>query len=639
MKVASRKHVWIFLIAALAVAVLGVACSSGDVTAPEPTTAPVAPAPTTAPSSPVPAPTVPGAAPTSESSPVPTPVPATGLIHIPDNILQAFPIFGEYHWSRVEWSPGSITGVGRAYGGTMRLAQPVNPPSWDTASPIGDLLSNFSSPWYNRLLTFDMSLDKAFAGEGNVHKLLIKGDLADSWEVSTDLTGYTFELKENINWQNVSPTNGRHFTAEDVVYNIERLGNPDLSGASSDIYRDVTSVTAVGDYTVRIETGTPNAGFIYAISGALNNMVPREAVEDGTLDRVAVGTGAYIMESYVQNDRTVGIKNPDYFKEGRPFIDRVEWYNIVDPTARIAAFRTGQLDEYTYRGWPDAKAIFDNPGELPYLVYVNEQNSGAVHHIGFRVDEAPFDDKRVRQAMALAIDYEASIQALYEGNGRIAFNAVPTDWDGGRQFPRTQAEGSEWYNYDPERARALLAEAGYEPGELTMQMLVPTVTAGSALPSDAALYMEYWRAVGIEVEPVLLDNTTWRSRVYASDWPEGGFYFGLSMTGGTDLNDWVDLVRTGTASNRYNVSNPELDAMIDAQKLAFDRTEREQIGEDIADYVYENLEGRIFLPTPFFYHFFRPWVQGFVGHDVYFWAGYWGLSVLEEAWIDPSRMN
>jgi peptide/nickel transport system substrate-binding protein len=621
------KKTWSLIIITAILVALVAGCSAS----------PVAPTPIPATSTAVPAPTSPPS-PSSEPQAAPSPEVSAALITIPQPVLDEFPIFGKYHWSQVDWSPQTISGEGRTYGGTFKLDQPVNPPSWDTASPIGSLLSNFSSPFYNRLLTFDMSLDKAFAGEGNVHKLLLKSDLAESWEVSDDFLAYTFRIRPDITWQNVAPTNGRAFNAEDVVYNIERLSNPDLSGAVADIYRDVTSVTAQDDYTVVIETSQPNAGFIYAVSGAMNNMVPQEAVEDGTLDRVAVGTGAFIMREYEQNDHTVAERNIDYFKDGRPFLERVEWYEIVDPAARIAAFRTGQLDEYTYRGWTEAKAIFDNPGSLPYLAYTNEQNSGSVHHIGFRVDEAPFDDKRVRQAMALAVDYQAAVQALYEGNGRIGFNAVPTDWDGGRQFPRIQEDGPEWYRYDPERARSLLAEAGYAPGDLKMPMIVTLSTTGG-LPSDAELYIEYWRAIGIEIEPMLLDSTTWLTRVFGSDWPEGGIYFGTSQTGGTDLNDWVDLVRSGTTSNRFNVNDPVLDEMIDAQRVEFDRVKREQTGGQIADYIYENLEGRIYLPTPFYYHFFRPWVQGFVGHDVYFWAGYWGLSVLEETWIDESRMD
>ncbi|MBI2171716.1 MAG: ABC transporter substrate-binding protein [Chloroflexi bacterium] len=264
---------------------------------------------------------------------------------------------------------------------------------------------------------------------------------------------------------------------------------------------------------------------------------------------------------------------------------------------------------------------------------MNEQNSGSNFYLGFNVKEKPFDDIRVRRAMAMAIDYKASIKALFGGNARIGFSTVPTDWDGGRQFPRTEKDAPEWYKYNPEEAKRLLKEAGYAPGSLKLKMLISST---GTMPSEPALYMEYLKAVGIEIEAQLVDATTWRTKYNTGTWDD--LLYGATITGGSDLNDWATVLETGAPSNIFGVSDPKLDELIRAQRVELDRTKREQIGKQIADYDYETLNGRVWLPSPLFYHFFRPWVQSLVGHDVYFWATYWGLNVLEDAWLDRTRM-
>ncbi|MBI4311431.1 MAG: ABC transporter substrate-binding protein [Chloroflexi bacterium] len=617
MSVKSRVRYFGFV--AAAAILVAVSCSSGA----EPTQAPAA-TPTTA-----------VAGPTSTSpAPVASPAPAGNLIQIPEDIQQEMPLLAKYHWSKVDWSPATLGKGQRTSGGVLKMNQPTVPRTWDTATPFGSTVALISSPFYNRLLTYEMDLNKAYEGAGNIHKLFFKPDLAETWSISQDGLTYTFKLRQGVKWQNVPPVNGREFTADDVVYNINRFRDGQLSGATADIYKNVASVEATDKYTVVFKMKSVDGAFIYSIVGPLNNLVPKEAVDDGSINNMPIGTGAFIAKEYIANDHLYAEKNPNYFREGRPFLDRVEWYNIPDAAARIAAFRTGQLDEYTYRGWNDAKQLIDNCGALGCLFYVNEQNSGSNYYFGFNVKEKPFDDIRVRRAIAMSIDYNAAIKALYGGNARIGFSTVPTDWDGGRMFPRTAKDAPAWYKYNPEESKRLLKEAGYAPGSLKLKMLISSATG--AMPSDPALYMEYLRAVGIETEPQLVDATTWRSKYNTGQWDD--LLYGATITGGSDLNDWASVLETGAPSNIFGVSDSKLDELIRAQRVELDRAKREQIGKAIADYDYENLYGRVWLPSPLFYHFFRPWVQSLVGHDVYFWATYWGLNVLEDTWLDRTRM-
>ncbi|MBI4311434.1 MAG: ABC transporter substrate-binding protein [Chloroflexi bacterium] len=488
----------------------------------------------------------------------------------------------------------------------------------------------------NRLLTYDASLEHAFAGAGNLHKMAFKGDLAESWDISADGKTYTFHLVKGAKWQNIPPVNGREFTSDDAVYNIERFRDGKLSGPTADIYKNVASVEAPDKYTVVFKMKSVDGAFIYSIVSPLNGFVPKEAVDDGSINNMPIGTGAFIAKEYVPNDHLFAEKNPNYFKKGMPYLDRVEWFPILDPAARIAAFRTGQIDEYTYRGWNDAKQLLDNCGPLGCSLYVNEQNSAATGYLAFNVTKKPFDDIRVRRAIAMSVDYKAAIKALFGGNGRIGFAAVPTDWDGGRGYPRTEKDAPAWYHYNPEESKRLLKEAGYAPGSLKLKMLMSTATTG-VMPSEPALYIEYLKAVGIEIDPQLVDATTFRTKYYAGDWDQL-LYGATTSGGGSDLNDWASILETGAPSNVFGVSDPKLDELIRAQRVELDRTKREQIGKQIADYDYENLLGRVWMPMGLFYHFTRPWIQGLVGNDVYYWSTYFGLNVLEETWLDRTRM-
>ncbi|MBI4312665.1 MAG: ABC transporter substrate-binding protein, partial [Chloroflexi bacterium] len=499
---------------AAATALLVVACSPGAEPAPTPTATPTK------------------TAATPTSGPAAAPTSAASLVQIPEDVQKEMPFLAKYHWSKVDWSPATLGKGEKTHGGIMKTDQPTSPRTWDSASPFGSTIALISPPFFNRLLTYEMDLQKAFEGAGNIHKLFYKGDLAESWSISNDGLTYTFKLRQGVKWQNIPPVNGREFTSDDVVYNIKRLSDGKLSGQTADIYKNVASVEAPDRYTVVFKMKSVDGAFIYSIVGPLNALVPKEAVDDGSINTMPIGTGAFIAKEYVANDHLFAEKNPTYFKSGKPYLDRVEWYTIPDPAARIAAFRTGQIDQYTYRGWNDAKQLIDNCGALGCQFYVNEQNSGCSNHVRFNMTKKPFEDIRVRKALAYAIDYKASIQALYGGNGRIGFSAVPTDWDGGRLFPRTEKDAPPWYHYNPDEAKRLLQEAGYAPGSLKVKLVFSSATG--VMAPEPALFMEYWKAVGIETEPVILDPTTWRAQFNQGSWE--GLNFTCSLTGGSDLN-------------------------------------------------------------------------------------------------------
>ncbi|MBI2171717.1 MAG: hypothetical protein HYU30_06820 [Chloroflexi bacterium] len=342
-----RARFWYLGVLAAAAALLAVGCAKGA----EPTATPTA------------TPQGAAATPTSAGAAA-TPTAAGSLIQIPQAIVDEMPLLAKYHWSRVDWSPATLGKGEKTSGGVLKMNQPTVPRTWDTATPFGSTVALISSPFYNRLLTYEMDLNKAYAGAGNIHKLFFKPDLAESWTISSDGLTYTFKLVQGVKWQNIPPINGREFTADDVVYNIKRLSDGKLSGATADIFKNVASVEAPDKYTVVFKMKTVDGAFLYSIVGPLNNFVPKEAVDDGSINNGPVGTGAFISKEYVANDHLFAEKNPNYFRKGKPYLDRVEWFYIPDAAARIAAFRTGQIDEYTYRGWNDAKQLIDICGAL-----------------------------------------------------------------------------------------------------------------------------------------------------------------------------------------------------------------------------------------------------------------------------------
>jgi dipeptide transport system substrate-binding protein len=309
-------------------------------------------------------------------------------------------------------------------------------------------------PVFNRLVEFEPGTTKVIPG------------LAEKWDVSDDGLTYTFHLRKGVKFHSnktFKPT--REFNADDVIATFNRMWKADdpyskVSGGAYDYFNDMgmpdllKSIDKVDDHTVKFTLNKPEAPFIANMAmdfAAIHSKEYMDAMmKAGTpeqVDQAPIGTGPFRLVDY-QKDAVIRYEaNPSYFR-GKQKLDKLVFAITPDATARIAKLQAGECQI----------APYPNPADLPKLkadpkLKVEEQEGLNVGYLAFNVEKKPFDDKRVRQALNMAIDKNAIIKAVYQGQGKPAKNPIPpTIW--------SYDEAIKPYPYDPKKAAELLKEAG-----------------------------------------------------------------------------------------------------------------------------------------------------------------------------------
>lgn len=301
---------------------------------------------------------------------------------------------------------------------------------------------------YETLLTFE--------DEGTA----VEPGLAKEWEASDDGLTYTFELQEGVKFHD-----GTDFNAEAVVKNFERWagGNADqfpyyntmFGGFEGDEGHVIESVEADGEHTVVFTLKRPQAPFLKNLAMDMFAIASPTAIEeqgDDDFERNPVGTGPFKFVEWKANDSITVEKFEDYWQEGKPKLDKIIFRSIPDNASRLNALTTGEIDLADGINPSDGESI-ENNQELQLF----ERPSMNVGYLGLTVTREPFGDKLVRQAINHAIDKESIIDAFFEGRADVAVNPMPPSISGYND----EIEG---YDYDPEKAKELLEEAGFADG-------------------------------------------------------------------------------------------------------------------------------------------------------------------------------
>ena len=286
--------------------------------------------------------------------------------------------------------------------------------------------------------------------------------LAESWEISADGLKYVFKLKSGVKFHD-----GTDFNAEAVVFNFNRWGDPaseyKFEGDSFDYYdsmfgpedgRVIKEVTATDETTVEFTLNQPQAPFLQNIAMTPFGIASPTAIQEKkeNFKSEPVGTGPFVFKEWKRNDSITLEKNADYWKEGLPKLNKVIVRSIPDNTARFNALQNGEIDVMEDLN-PDDLSILEGNSELQKI----ERPPFNVAYIGFNFKKKPFDNVKVRQALNHAVNKQALIDAFFAGQAEPAVNPMPpTLWG--------YNDTIEDYPYDLEKAKALLAEAGFPDG-------------------------------------------------------------------------------------------------------------------------------------------------------------------------------
>ena len=321
--------------------------------------------------------------------------------------------------------------------------------------------------------------------------------LATSFDVSGDGTSYTFKLREDVMFHN-----GRQMNAEDVKYSLERTLDPEtrspgqgffigVAGAQAFIDGEaeaVSGIEVVDPATVKVTLDEPNASFLHLMAINFSYVVPREEVERYGEDfgRNPVGTGAFKLREWQLGQQLTLERNPDYFLDGLPHLDEISFEIGVEPTVALLRLQRGEVD-ILGDGIPPAQfvSISGDPANEELIASGPQLHTG---YVTLNMNVPPFDNVQVRQAVNMAVNKERIVQVI-NGRATPAKQPLPPLMPG-------YAEDYEGYAYDPEGAKALLAEAGFEGGfstQLFANNTDPNPRIAQAIQQDLA-------AVGIDAE-------------------------------------------------------------------------------------------------------------------------------------------
>ncbi|MEA2514488.1 MAG: peptide/nickel transport system substrate-binding protein [Thermomicrobiales bacterium] len=345
-------------------------------------------------------------------------------------------------------------------GGSPRAAtarQEATPPEQVTIA-FGSELTTMDPPFFTSsneetvyYAIFDTLVTRDAAGQ------IIPG-LAESWQTLDDNT-WEFKLRAGVKFHD-----GTDLTSEDVKFTIDRIIDGTMENPNISKLLTIKEVVAVDPLTVRIITSAPDALMLARMAGIVSWIVPKHYIEAHGATHFAtnpIGTGPYKFVSWEKDKELVLEANPDYFL-GAPAVKRIVFRPVPEPSTRLALLKSGDVD-LIQNVPPDQADVISGEEGLELATTPSLRSM----YLILRSDAAPTDDVRVRQAINYAIDKESLVNDILGGYGLVSQGQTM-----GKEYFGFNPDLAP-YRYDPDKARALLAEAGYADG-LTVKMLTPS---------------------------------------------------------------------------------------------------------------------------------------------------------------------
>jgi peptide/nickel transport system substrate-binding protein len=398
-------------------------------------------------------------------------------------------------------------------------------------------------------------------GTINPDPALMEGDLAESWKSSPDGKQWTFSLRKGVQCHH----GYGEFTSDDVLYSLARAADPKRSSFSSD-FKDFDKVEAIDKYTVRItlKNQVPSLlGLLINYQGG--NMVCKKAGEEmgEKFTQKPVGTGPFMFDEYKSKESVTLAANAKYFR-GKPKLDKIVYRYILSDASRDLAFTSGEID-LTY-GKQDQTWVERMKKEKDVTVDVFDPAELSVLYLN--VTKAPLDDLRVRQAIAYAIDRNQIVQFKGKDFARAAQSIVPSGYLG-------QSADVPLLPYDPEKAKALLKEAGH-PNGLTIHVIHTNLPG---MLSMMEVTQAQLRKVGIILDMEVVEHATFHANIRKDMSPivhYSAARFPIADTYLTQFYLGRSIVGTPTAVTNFSHCT-DADAEIDAARVEPDSAKQKAL--------------------------------------------------------------
>ncbi|MGQ0568601.1 MAG: ABC transporter substrate-binding protein [Armatimonadota bacterium] len=415
----------------------------------------------------------------------------------------------------------------------------------------------------------------------NPGDLKVVPDLATLWTPAENGRIWVFKLRRGVKWHD-----GRPFSAADVKFTFDAIVDPRNRALYRTTFTGLQSVSALDDYSVRFEFDRPYPSLPIVV-GFNIPIIPRHVLEGKNLADMAefirqpVGTGPYRWKEYVEGSHVTLEANPDYYT-GRPRIDSVVIKIVPEINTAVAQLRTGELDlgiiePVHVDSLRNQTHLRFQTVELPSAFYVSLNNS-----------RWPFNDKKVRQALMYGLNRQQMVERILKGTANLATGPYA------KAFGKFYNPNLKPYPYDVNRARTLLAEAGFRPGAggilekdgrpLAFELMVDK---GNPTREQIALVaQQQWKALGADVR---LNVVEWSVYIRRGNQRPGDYEARTSWRITSPDPDKTPEYTSGGTVNHYMYNNPEVDRLMAEARATFDPTSRPKLYHKIQELIYDDV--------------------------------------------------
>ncbi|MCF6179913.1 MAG: peptide-binding protein [Geopsychrobacter sp.] len=414
--------------------------------------------------------------------------------------------------------------------------------------------------------------------------LNVVGDLAESWEISEDNLTITFHLRKGVKWHDGAP-----LTSADVLYTYQLYVDPETPTAYAESYLQVKKAETPDEYTFKVTYAQPYAPALmsWGMSVLPKHLLEGHKITESKLARHPVGSGPYRFVEWQGGEKIVLEENPDYFL-GRPYIKRLVFRIIPDTSTQFLELQTGGLDFMSL-----SPLQYDRQTDTPAfkrLFKKYQYLSFGYTYLGYNLERPMFQDKRVRQALSYAIDKQEIIDGVLLGYGQAATGPYKPDvWVYNPQVVR--------YNYNPAKARQLLAEAGWVDADgdgildkqgVPFRFTIVTNQGNDLRSKSGEIIQRRFRQVGVDVNLRIIEWATFLKEFIHP----GNFdatILGWSGNPEPDLYGIWHSSKIGPRElNFISYKNSEVDALLEQGRRIFDQSERKKIYDRFQEILAED---------------------------------------------------
>lgn len=430
-------------------------------------------------------------------------------------------------------------------------------------------------------------------------------DLAESWEIAPDGLSYTFHLRD------AKFSDGTPVLASDVAFSLTRLRDAEAAPMRS-LYQVITAVETPDDKTVVLKLSKPYTPLMSALAMFAASIVPEHAVKQygDTFGEHPVGSGAFVLKEWRRGESVVLERNPLYWEQGLPKLDGVEWIYVPNDNTRMLKLTAGEVEAATFVPWNQIKELQTNSN-----ITVQLDKSTRMDHILVNHAHPPLDNKTVRQALNMAIDQQAIVDVVTFGYGTKANSFFPLD---GMDYNPDNPN----YPYDPEKAKAMLDEAGVS--DLSLDFVL--VSGDSAHDQIGVLVKDQLAKVGVNVNLVKMEAGQQWDALVAGEYDIGVMWWVNDIF---DPDQKAQFCVSGDPENRSyytNYKNPAVTDLVNAAAVELDPAKRKAMYFDVQRMAKDDVHWIDLYYSPF-RNASRSNVKGFVQNPL-------GRYMLETAYIE-----